>query len=264
VPTTYYNTDGGISWGLGVRDEIYEPDYAVTTLWAPDTLLRPGKAYSGDWNRAPVGPCFGSGGPHQWGVAWNTEELRVHVPLRCDRAGHVGFAETDEGRTTVHRDGKLVREVLRVGLANVPLKPEPGTYRIAVDAAHSPAAPLGKHSTIAWTVKVTGPGTLPLSVLRFAPELDANGAAASGPARVPVRTQAQPGATVPPVRTVKVEVSYDDGANWQPAKVTGANGQYSAELLHPVGAFVSLRSTATDTAGTVVEQTSVRAYRTAG
>jgi hypothetical protein len=37
VPTTYYNTDGGISWSLGLADEIYEPDYAVTTLWAPDT-----------------------------------------------------------------------------------------------------------------------------------------------------------------------------------------------------------------------------------
>jgi hypothetical protein len=63
---------------------------------------------------------------------------------------------------------------------------------------------------------------------------------------------------------VQVDVSYDDGATWRPAKVTGGNAQYSAELVHPAGAFVSLRSRATDTAGTVVEQTTLRAYRVAG
>ncbi|WP_405870819.1 hypothetical protein [Streptomyces sp. NBC_00005] len=65
--------------------------------------------------------------------------------------------------------------------------------------------------------------------------------------------------------TVKVEVSYDDGATWTsvPAKVRGTTGQ--AVLTHPAASsgsgWVSLRASGDDHSGNTFSQTVIRAYR---
>jgi hypothetical protein len=57
-------------------------------------------------------------------------------------------------------------------------------------------------------------------------------------------------------------VSYDDGETWQPAPVLRAGQQRQALLQHPADArHVSLRATATDSAGGSAEVTIIRAYR---
>jgi len=65
-----------------------------------------------------------------------------------------------------------------------------------------------------------------------------------------------------PVPTVTVEVSHDDGATWRRANVTPAGAGWTVRI--PAGAptarFVSLRTTATDTAGNSLTETLVRAY----
>jgi subtilisin family serine protease len=60
------------------------------------------------------------------------------------------------------------------------------------------------------------------------------------------------------LQDLRVEVSFDGGATWRPARMTG----HTAKLTHPSGTgFVSLRATATDNRGNTVEQTIINAYR---
>ncbi|ADJ47321.1 hypothetical protein AMES_5496 [Amycolatopsis mediterranei S699] len=97
--------------------------------------------------------------------------------------------------------------------------------------------------------------------MRFTPRLDDHNRAPGGvPFLVPVRvehTDAQARIT-----SLTVRVSYDDGGTWQTVPVQHGGGQWLAGLRHPAGAaFVSLRATATDSAGNTVDQTIIRGYR---
>ncbi|GLY93844.1 S8 family serine peptidase [Actinoplanes sp. NBRC 103695] len=63
------------------------------------------------------------------------------------------------------------------------------------------------------------------------------------------------------IRTVGLEVSYDDGATWQPAQLRQANRGWRTHLAAPASAqFVSLRTTARDAKGNAVDQRITRAF----
>ena len=59
-----------------------------------------------------------------------------------------------------------------------------------------------------------------------------------------------------------LEVSYDDGATWQPVTLTKADGRWSANLKlnGPAGGFVSMRAAASTDAGWGIKQEVIRAY----
>ena len=58
-----------------------------------------------------------------------------------------------------------------------------------------------------------------------------------------------------------VEVSYDDGATWQKQRLTRHGDGWRTSLAAPAKAgFVSLRTTARDTAGNTVSQSISRAF----
>src|SRR6185437_4895975 len=69
----------------------------------------------------------------------------------------------------------------------------------------------------------------------------------------------------PAITSAALAVSFDGGKTWRPAQVTpgSAAGQFTASFTAPAGAFVTLRTTATDAAGGSVTETITRAYRTA-
>jgi hypothetical protein len=64
------------------------------------------------------------------------------------------------------------------------------------------------------------------------------------------------------VTSVSLEVSYDDGATWQPVSLTNAKGKWSADLKlnGPAGGFMSLRAAASTDAGWGIKQEVIRAY----
>jgi hypothetical protein len=65
------------------------------------------------------------------------------------------------------------------------------------------------------------------------------------------------------VRTLTLDVSYDDGRTWQRVPVAkDASGEWYATVAHPnrPGAYVSLRTSLLDDAGNQLEMTSIRAY----
>ena len=67
----------------------------------------------------------------------------------------------------------------------------------------------------------------------------------------------------PELTSLKLSVSYDDGATWQPVRTTkSGRSEYTAVLKHPkrsTGA-VSLRTEGVDAAGNTIKQTITRAY----
>ncbi|MFL6034866.1 MAG: S8 family serine peptidase [Gaiellaceae bacterium] len=75
----------------------------------------------------------------------------------------------------------------------------------------------------------------------------------------------QPHAPAAPVDSLALDVSFDDGASWTPAPVTAlGGGRFRAAYAQPAVAettgFASLRITASDAGGSMLEQTIVRAY----
>ncbi|MEU8226398.1 S8 family serine peptidase [Kribbella sp. NPDC048915] len=214
----------------------------------------------------------------------------VRPPTFADGAGRIGDAATTQESTTLYRNGVKVAAAPRSGyrmdcddlppaIALDELCPTgltadvtaaDGLYRLVVAAERGAPHALSTRVTADWTFRsatVAGerPKPLPLTTLRFAPDLDAHNAAPAGRTfTLPVLAEPQPGSAAGTVRDLAVDVCYDDGATWQPAHMVaqGPGGRFMARLRHPKAAgFVSLRAHATDTRGNTVKQTVIRAYR---
>jgi subtilisin family serine protease len=143
-------------------------------------------------------------------------------------------------------------------------------YRLAVRTTQDPAA--GRYSTSTetqWRFRSTAPAAgvessvLPLLQLDYAVDTDAAGSA-KGRSDLTVTAAQLPGAVGVGVGIgpVTLEVSYDDGGHWQKQTLDRASGgSWTAHLRAPKGAeYVSLRASATDSAGNSVDQTVIRAF----
>jgi subtilisin family serine protease len=237
-----------------------------------DVRYQPGRGYRESWNGAVFGPAFGAGVP---GQASDVSRLRddrfmASVGLLVDAVpGHGGGPRqaTDSGRTALFRDGQLLAESKLAGRLSTDLPAEAATYRLESELDRHSFSAVSTKVAVAWTFRsahenASLPVALPLMAVRFAPVLDENDAAVAGqPFQIPIRVEHQPGSAVEKVTGLTVQVSYDDGATWQAAALTGAGERWTASVHHPAGAqHVSLRAVATDSNDGRVEQTITRAY----
>jgi hypothetical protein len=261
VRTEYVNADGGAKW----RRYFWEdgPESGGTAFESSLTGYTPGRAYQESWNLGVFSPVLARGeGP---GVLIRSGELiRANVPMYGDGAGHAGWAATTRARVALYRDGVLVAEHSELGRTAFDVPPGAANYRLVVETERGAPATLSTRTSAAWTFRseyTEDDNPLPVSVVRFAPSLDARNTAPSGETyRVPVHVERQQGSTADEVRELTVEVSFDDGATWSQAQIR--KGQIMVN--HPAReGFVSLRAKAADSAGNTVEQTVIRAYRIA-
>ncbi|HEX6361268.1 S8 family serine peptidase [Actinophytocola sp.] len=201
------------------------------------------------------------------------DKLVLAVPMFADNdPGDASFYDpTNHGSTVVRKDGVEVgsRDDI-AGLGTFTLPAGPGTYTVVADA-NRPASetlvpPLSTRTRAEWTFRA-GAGTtarvaLPFLDVRWALPLDDHNRAATGALRAGLTVATQPGATAAKIRSVTVEVSYDDGATWRKATVRTAGDRFEVGI--PAGGanggYASLRATATDTAGNKVTETVTRAY----
>ncbi|MCW6005491.1 S8 family serine peptidase [Micromonospora sp. CPCC 205371] len=263
----HYNTQG-VRWestlAIGTWNEEEGWLDASVYLFHPPKPFSAGQEYRDQWNAAPYGPVLPA--HSRWPFLGRFgDDLFIDVALYGDRAGHGGYSMTDTSRTALYRNGELVgeNECSACGAFEVPAGR--ANYRFEVADTRS-VGDLTTAVSAAWTFKsahVAGdePAPLPISVVRFAPKLDANGAAPSGGAfQIPVTVERGPGTSG--TARLAVEVSYDDGKTWHTAKLRKTGAGWVATVSHPSGAgFVSLRAKATDTGGNTVTQTIVHAYR---
>jgi hypothetical protein len=250
--TRYFNTDAGIRWNsqtLQYSDDNVDY-YEVLTTGLPQRY-QAGETYASQWNAPIVAPCPAAGG------GWSGDQFAVRVGPYCDSAGHPGYVGQAgrSGTTTLYRNNTEVATSDTPGHALFTVRPEPGTYRLHVEATRAASFGLSTQVTADWTfTDPAAAGRLP--AVRMAPALDATGAAPAGrDLTIPITADAT---------AVTLEVSHDDGATWQRVKVSRTGtGTFRATVPRTtVPGYVSVRVHATGGAAAVTE-TVVRAYRIA-
>ncbi len=266
--TEYYSAHPDITWSNV---------YLTSTQESPDVethrsirSYRPGR-YALSWNRAPIGPAFGS--PIQrYGVVRDGKQLHVAVPLfsGSDPNLYTEPSAVVTGTTTLSRDGTVLGTSGQPGAGDFDIPDTPGTYTLRTVAdREAPWSVVGTSADVTWTFRDPGASAparpLPLTVVRAVGEVDGEGRAPSGVTYpLGLVAQRQPGAPGGQLAALKVEASFNDGKAWSavPTRQIGDGGL--AVLQHPAGkGFVSLRITARDNAGNTVTQTVIRAYEIA-
>lgn len=248
--TEYYGGEGG-DWSR--RFNLFDENGNIGALAGPLRHYRPGRSYVEPFNRAVFGPALPESRdiPHTFRTG---DFMRVTVPLYGDNAGNAGYSPVTEAKTTLYRDNVKAIETTEAGWAMLDVQPGAANYRLETTATRDTA--LSSKVSGVWTFRSdTTPEqtALPLSVIRFTPQLDDDGTARAGRMlAVPISTQSQTGS----VRVTSVEVSYDGGKTWRGTPITGRR----VLLAHPQDAkSVSLRAKASGS-GQTVEQTIVNAY----
>lgn len=249
----FYNTEG-VQW-TGMFTETGPDGKQIRELMSPPRSYEPGKEYHERFNFAPFTPAMPAGGT--WGARLDNQ-VEVRLPLLSDGSGNAGVPVAEgNGRTTLHRGDELIGEFPQAGMGQFVLPAEPGRYRLSTELNRE--SELSSHISGTWTFESAPTDTvepLPLSAVRFTPEVDDSGSAVRGKQEVPVFLQGHEGKPVP-AQELSVEVSYDEGTDWNPARVVDGK----IVLNHPDGAqSVSLRANATDEQGNTVEQTVIKAY----
>jgi subtilisin family serine protease len=273
--TEYYTAAPDLRWNprfaeFGPDDPREgSPGYAAVAL---EVAYRAGREHRETWNQAVFGPALPGGyDPAVTGWAVRSGETIVAgVPMFGDGAGHAG-SSVATGRVRLYREGVLVGEVpTGEGPAVFAVPPREARYRLEVVSERGAPFTLSTGVSAAWEFRSGSAGAgevvpLALSVVRFAPRLDDRHAAPAGVRfTVPVAVRAQAGTAGTGNRSLRVDVSYDDGRTWRPAEVRRRGAGWEATVRHPTGGgFVSLRAVAADASGNTVEQTIIRAYRLA-
>jgi subtilisin family serine protease len=251
--TEYLNTDDGLEW-LSLFDEVVSTDVgaqAVVQLDGEPTAYQRGRGYDQRWNYGVFGPAPA--------VSRSGDVLQIAPRLYGDAAGHVGTAPAT-GTVSVFRNGEPLATEPLTRSVSVPVPPEPADYRVELAAVRIGPAPLSGQTTVAWEFR-SGPadaGPLPVSVVRFSPNLAPDNTVRAGGRPLLVPVSVDTAGSAGELASLTVEVSFDDGATWEDGPVIA--GRYVL-VHHPSGdGFVSLRATATDAESNRVEQTIVRAY----
>jgi hypothetical protein len=165
----------------------------------------------------------------------------------------------------------------------VKLSPNPSVLRFVLAGSRTGAPyPLSTATKTVWTwnsrhkAGVTIPngwicldgsqscGAEPLLSLDYAVAgLGLSGTAPAGVQVVRVEAGHQQLAAAPKITSITVQVSFDDGATWQPAQVVGSGKTRYAVFSAPPGSYVTLKVTAADAAGSTISETITRGYATA-
>ncbi|GAA0566608.1 S8 family serine peptidase [Paractinoplanes ferrugineus] len=221
-----------------------------------------------DWFDDPAGSTSGcapappsrTSGVMRFGLVTLTDQ---HQRFDC-LSGGFGL---DIPRTlTLSRNGKVIGTATD-SIADFPVPRDAANYRLTFDVDASRAIPVSTRVSTSWTFRSAGPadtGTvaLPLFAVDYQLPLDAaNKPLPTGAATFSVRQSH--GVRAQEVTACTVATSLDGGRTWQPATVTGAGPDtFRATLPRPrTGGTVSLKVTATGSAGSGIEQTVIDAYR---
>jgi hypothetical protein len=240
------------------------PETLESVLIGPDRTYRTGRKYAEAFGFPVIGPTPPhSARPYLFRVG---DVVVSDLWLFGDGAGNHGDSLVGTSRTTLYRNGEKVDETPLPGIGAFPVPPGAADYRLETESSRS--SEVAEFSTRvhgAWTFRSdTAPGeglqALPLTVVRFTPKLDGNGAAGAGRLlAVPLVITQQDGGGSGHVRRLRAEVSYDDGGTWSEAPVIGHTAMVRNAAAP--GAYVSLRVKGSDSKGNTVEQTVIRAYK---
>ncbi|MEU9203461.1 S8 family serine peptidase [Streptomyces sp. NPDC048332] len=270
LPAPIHRTEWVSANGVTWRHLVYLDKDWGSHYSGPMTDYSPGQVVKEDWLKQVARPAVPENDPEYIPVRGPATMNLAITPWTDSEAVHDGVYSyaTDTFSTQLSAHGEvLAKRITAVGSFPAPYA-EPTEYTLTMDSART--ADYWKMSTRThseWRFTSARPesGTAPLPLLQLYYDLPLdllNRAPAGERFSFAVRTE-EPG-TAGPVRarTMTAEVSYDDGATWRKASVSGgADGRFTVSTRHPEGAgYVSLRIGAQDADGNSVQQTITRAY----
>jgi hypothetical protein len=269
--TEFYSVAPGLHWDSQFQEVLLDPATGLTTAATLSQELgvdrRRGPAEE-VWNRPMFGPGFPGGyDPTDTGfVIRQGDTLFIQVPSFTDQFDRAGISTLERGSsTTLTLNGQPIAIGSNGGFS-VPAAD--GVYTLTESDHRSSLFTFSTEVDATFTfhsahVDARSIVALPVSAVRFDPELDNQGNARAGRvAIIPVSVQAQLGATGTANRSLSVQISYDDGKTWTPVTLRTDHGRTVAVVRYPNrAAFVSLRASAADVSGNTVQQTVIRAYR---
>jgi hypothetical protein len=266
--TEYYSPD--VPWDGQFLEMSDDPDVGPLSSayqLEPRTYHR-GRTTTERWNYGVFGPALPTSPYGEGDLAGRlADEVGFAVPMLTDQTkGRMGDGYSSTGSTQLLRDGQVIGEAPYPGGGVFKVGPERAQYTLRTTMNRADAR-VSTQVSADWTFTsahsdAPDPVALPMLALRFAPALDNNNAAPAGKRfTIPMFVERNGTSEVGRVNTPAVEVSYDDGTTWRPAKVGRDHDNWQATVNHPKGAqFVSLRSTLSDRDGNTQHVTIIRAY----
>jgi subtilisin family serine protease len=261
----YYSNDSSVRWRF--MEQMALPQGGQWVLESGTREFAPGRNYEERWNEPPLAPIFPVEEPSTSWAFRTGNSLVFTIPLFGDSGGHVGSIGTTQLELFANGQKIGERSQSSGGLSVFPAAAERTEYRLQASGLQS-ALPLSTSITAAWTFTSEPSASaftqLPLLSLQFTPRLNAKGQAFRGvPFAIPitVRQLTRTRSSEIHLRSLDLEVSYDEGKTWKQVFVRRQGLGYLALLVHPKeGNFVSLRTVANDYAGNTFEETVIRAY----
>jgi hypothetical protein len=257
--TEYYLPDQEVSWytqfAQAADCTFAEVDGQVG---APRTYRRAGPSEQ-TWNAAPPAPAV-SGPAGEPLTTRDGDVLTVRLPLYADprhrRIDHGGPYHGVTGTLTLVSDGMkpCVSTTFEPLDCTVPAGER--DYRLTASAVRDvPWSALSTRTETAWTFRSgTGTAAPPLLEVRYDLRLDDHNRAPAGrPFGFGVTTD-------PPARAAQLSASVDGGTTWRDVVLTRRGDGWHAVVTNPAKGGVSLRFSATDTAGGTVTQRIDNAY----
>ncbi|MCP2328410.1 hypothetical protein HDA40_006917 [Hamadaea flava] len=192
----------------------------------------------------------------------DADAIDVILPLFGDASGRpvTPSAGLDSGSISLHREGVLVDSVPVPDAARFAVPAEPASYRLTASVTRDqPWWHLATRIDAEWLFRSSAADAgmpLPLLAVRFDPALSLRNRAPAGPFAFPATVTTAGSGTA----SLTVEASFDDGATWRPAGVTGSGNRFTVRLVQPASGYVSLRASVTLDATTRQRLTVLRAY----
>lgn len=225
------------------------------------------------------------------------DRLTISVtPFEDNQPGHYGpgFTQDASGDYQIAQNGKIVASgKIASGpsgtgafTTQATLAPAPSTVSFKLDASRiGPTFPLSTATSTVWTWRSSHESgdTLPqgwycddatmsshcrvepmMTLWYHVQRMALNGSTPAGQQVIDITAGHIQSAASPAITGMKVQVSLDGGAHWRTAAVTSrGDGNYHVQFSATAGAYVMLRTMATDAAGGSITESIVRAYRTA-
>ncbi|NEA99041.1 S8 family peptidase [Streptomyces sp. SID13726] len=268
----YVSADQGLRWNMSLS--LYRPGgpyaYSVTNS-VNATGYKSGRTYRETYNKAVFGPQV-SGGTNWIGGYRSGDNYALCNSLLSD------------GRYVYPLEGEQTAKLTAGGRTYLDVPRDPCDYGVLTGLPEEKTEftltnetrrslrdyKVSDRVTATWTftsqhVDTAGPAQpLPLSVVRFAPELSLTATAKAGRKTVVPVTVHGPAAAKGHLKSLSVRVSYDGGRTWHPVTVhTGASGKRSITLTPPATpGTVSFQAALSDTEGNTYSGTIDNAYLT--
>lgn len=277
--TEYVGTADGGGWAFGTVTARLDTFDADTLTFAPGTTR------TVDWGHGPLAPGLGTHRDqqlHPCTACAGDGQFLLYLPTGDSEPDHLGGVTADTS-FTLYRDGAQIVDEPDVIGAQVPAA-GPASYRAVLDtdrgaagagqsvrsrtelAFHDPGpgADPGLDLPADVPCPVAGCRVMPALTLAYRLDTDLSNTgvqdAAQGMDLTVGHLSYDGRGSHAAVTSAAVSVSFDGGATWQPAALTGSAGTYHATWQNTGTAAPSLRVTATDGAGGSIAQTVTAAY----